>query len=85
MDIYKALAIKTLIEDFAYLQFKQNGITVEEAALIMDSVNAGFQKSALDAVIKSLIKEPQDTNQLDEIKAKLDEKVIEVNCQNISS
>lgn len=69
MDIYKALAIKTLIRDFALLQFTQNGITSEEAALIMDSVSNDFQKSALDTVIKSLINNSQksDDTQLEEL------------------
>lgn len=69
MDIYKALAIKNLIRDFALLQFTQNGITSEEAALIMDSVSNDFQKSALDTVIKSLINNSQksDDTQLEEL------------------
>lgn len=69
MDIYKALAIKTLIRDFALLQFTQNGVTSEEAALIMDSVSNDFQKSALDTVIKSLINNSQksDDTQLEEL------------------
>ena len=66
MDIYKALAIKTLIRDFALLQFAQNGITNEEAALIMDSVSNDFQKSAFDTVIKGLINNSQKSDESDD-------------------
>ena len=57
--LYKMMALKAVIKDFATMQFMQNGITHEEGAFIMDGVNEFFQKSALEGVMIGMIQKPQ--------------------------
>ena len=59
--IYKLMALKAIIKDFATVQFMQNGITHEEGAFIMDGVNEYFQKSALEGVMLGMIQKPQES------------------------
>lgn len=56
MDARKAVAMQAVIRDFAITQFAVNGVSHEEAALVMDGVCGYFTKAALDSTLMACIK-----------------------------
>lgn len=80
-------ALGTLIEGYASNIFAENGVSAEEAALIMEAVAGRFTRRAHEAVIMSLVQKPpeqpeeiSETGTVEDLKRALDKVVTQENC-----
>ena len=52
-------ALGAMIESYAANSFAQNGVTQEEAAVVMEAVSGRFSRRAYDEMIMSMVAPPQ--------------------------
>lgn len=70
----KLIAIEHIIYEFADRQFKANGVTPAEAAIVMEAISGRIQRQCIEAVIMGMVSseepepEPENADRSDKTK-----------------